>query len=257
MTRIAIIRPERRLRESKELAEEMGFDVMCASSLDVIPADDHDFEIIRELISEDEFDIIIFASPTAVEECARAWNDLDVMLKGQIVPMGSGTSASLKKCNVTPVLTPNEFSSDGVVSFLGSSVSGMSVLIVRSDQGSDVMRDGLESNGAKVSEFFAYRLTPSAPAPEIKEMIDAGEKGEIDVFMFTSPLSARSFVDSSISEVGERRTTEMLSRSSVSAIGAPTAYELRSMGISVDIVPKRATFADMLNEIRETKEMKK
>jgi uroporphyrinogen-III synthase len=219
---------------------------MAAPSLDIIPCSTDDVEKLLRTI--DQRDIVVFTSATAVEECGRSPLFKDSVAEALIVSIGPGTTRALERFGVIADTMPSEYSSKGIVEHLQGSVDGKRVILIRSDHGSHILDDGLRSMGAVVVDFVAYRLMPADPA-DLDDILDAGSAGKIDVFAFTSPLSASSFI-----EAAEKRSinaVDMLSKAKVAAIGWPTNDMLVSLNVKVDIMPDDATFESMLAAIRK------
>ncbi|AIZ56587.1 uroporphyrinogen-III synthase [Candidatus Methanoplasma termitum] len=250
MTVIAFTRPERRLKESIKAAEAAGFTVMAAPSLEIIPCSIQDMEQLFRTISEN--DVVVFTSPTSAEECGRSPIFKDSMRDAHILSIGPGTAKALERLGVATDTMPSEYSSEGIVEHLHGSVKGKKIILIRSDHGSRVLDEGLRAMGAEVVDFIAYSLKPVDPK-HLNKILDAGRLGKVDVFAFTSPLSASSFV-----EAAEKRgidAKDMFKRSKVAAIGKPTTDMLASLGIWADIVPVKATFEEMIAAIKKMTEM--
>ena len=246
MTVIAFTRPERRLLQSVSAAEAAGFTVMAAPSLEIIPCSIQDMERLFRTIRND--DVVIFTSATSAEECGRSPLFKGSMEGAHIISIGPGTAEALERLGVATDVMPSEYSSEGIVERLRDTVAGKRAVLIRSDRGSPVLDQGLRAMGADVVDFKAYSLMPADPGC-LDGILNAGSLGKIDVFAFTSPLSASSFI-----EAAEKRSiaaADMLGKAKVAAIGRPTADMLTSLGIRVDIIPGKATFDDMIAAIRE------
>ncbi|MDR0791044.1 MAG: uroporphyrinogen-III synthase [Methanomassiliicoccaceae archaeon] len=246
MTTLAFTRPEKRLAESISLAEAAGFKVMAAPSLEIIPRNTEDIENMFRTIKAG--DIVVFTSPTAVEECMRCASVKDSLSGTTVVSIGDGTSRALEDADIRIDTMPKEYSSEGIVKHLSGSVEGKRVLLIRSDRGARILRRGLIAAGAEdVTNFAAYHIMPADPS-DLDRILEAGAEGKIDAFAFTSPLSARSFVEAAEKRIG---STDMLKNAAVAAIGGPTKNMLMALGIKVDIMPEKATFKDLLAAIKE------
>ena len=246
MTVIAFTRPERRLPQSVSAAEAAGFTVMAAPSLEIMPCSIQELEGLLRTIKCG--DVVIFTSATSAEECGRSPMFRDSMEGAQIISIGTGTAKALEHSGVATDVMPSEYSSEGIVEHLRDTVAGKRIILIRSDHGSPVLDQGLRAMGADVVDFKAYSLRPADPK-YLDEILDAGSLGKIDVFAFTSPLSAHSFI-----EAAENRSiaaADMLGKAKVAAIGKPTAEMLISLGIKPDIVPEKATFEDMIAAIKK------
>lgn len=250
MKTMAVMRPSRRLSESVEMVESMGYRVLAAPSLDIIHGNPDDFRKVASKLGEGIVDIAVFVSPTSVEEFKTALGDFSRLLEGvKVVSIGTGTTASLKKMGLSPDAMAGEFTSSGLVDLLKGSVRGKKVLVVHSDKGSPVLIDGLVADGAEVIDLIAYRLVPAADDGRINSIMEEGSKGRVDAFLFTSPFSSETFFDSAVSALGEAGAMNMLKSSVVAAIGDPTSQRLESLGVRVDVVPPRATFGDLLEAV--------
>jgi len=247
LTVIAFTRPEKRLTESISIAKAAGFTVMAAPSLEIIPCET---SLLAQLLgSIKKGDTVVFTSATSVEECGRSPLFKGSMAEANIVSIGPGTTKALEQWGISADSMPSEYSSEGIVAHLRGTVAGKRVILIRSDHGSPVLDQGLREAGADVIDFAAYFLKPADPKC-LDGILDAGSAGKIDVFAFTSPLSARSFI-----EAAESRSipaAEMFQRARVAAIGKPTADALASLGIRVDVMPEKATFEEMLSAIKKT-----
>lgn len=241
---VAFLRPERRLDESIAMAEELGFEVIAAPSLDITLGDPVKISAEMGRIRQECYDTVVFTSPTSVEECmdyigSMTFDAVDT------VSIGEATHHSLAGIGIDARMS-HTYSSEGIVDMLSDSVHGKRVLLIRSDKGSDILRDGLTAAGAVVTELTAYRLSPCAKTEMHAQLVKAGMGGMVDWFVFTSPLTAGAFMDIAYSIVGEEDARGMLMRSKVAAIGRPTASELERMGVRVDAIPENATFRDTL-----------
>jgi uroporphyrinogen-III synthase len=130
-------------------------------------------------------------------------------------------------------------------------IQGKQVVILRSDQGSDVLMKGLTGSGATVKEITVYKLTKVKAGRPLLDMFYKGVRGEIDVFAFTSSMSARSFIEEARKHYSDEEVDDMLDCAVIAAIGEPTQKTLEDMGVRVDIMPEKATFEDLLGAIRE------
>lgn len=252
MTTIAFTRPERRLKESIELAEEMGFNVLAAPSLDIHHGNVSDFITARNKLENGDFGIVIFSSVTAAEECVKEWeNDIVTVLSGtRVIPIGSSTESYLNSIGIVTDPTPSEFSSSGLVEHIVNGYERGNVLIIHSDHGSRVLDEGLLAAGMNVDELIAYTLTKNTNSPEIRRIISEGKSGNVDVFAFTSPMSVTAFAEAADGDIAA-----VTKESKIAAIGDPTASQLRSYGLSVDIVPDKATFEQLLIKIIQNKQV--
>ena len=246
MITLAFTRPQRRLQESVEMAERMGFRVLAAPSLDIVHGDFRDYEETEKALSGDRYRTVIFSSATAVEECSSEWKDTfpGLMAGKEVIAIGTGTMRKLEGMGIAVASLPSEFTSSGLVDLLKDRKEKKGIMIIHSDHGSDILRSGLEESGYDVGELIAYRLEEHEGG--LDSIRSAAEKGEVDVFAFTSRMSVDSFLDSIGISIDK-----LFSKSKVAAIGPPTKERLEEKGIGVDIMPKDATFKTLLETIKE------
>ena len=96
--------------------------------------------------------------------------------------------------------------------------------------------------GAEVDAVPVYRTLPAdADAEALRARLVAGE---IDVLSFTSPSTVRNFV--ALLDAPARAAAE---RAVVAAIGPVTAQALRKEGLEPDVVPARASAADLVEAL--------
>jgi len=252
MITVAFTRPAKRLEESVELAESMGFRVFAAPSLEIMDGDAEEFLRAEEQIRSGEVDIVIVGSATAVEECTRVYGAglPELLSKVRVVSIGSNTTEALRRANVRVDSEPEDYSSYGLIDLLKNDAKGKTVLLIRSDKGSKVLLDGLESNGAKVKEFAAYRLKAVGETEQSDAIMECLKKGELDVMAFTSPMSAETFLSDLAAKYGAEDSKFILGQTHVAAIGGPTAMRLEELGRIPDIIPEKTTFKDMLEAIK-------
>lgn len=256
MTTLAFTRPADRIAESVKMAQDMGFKVMAAPSLEIMEGSKEDYDHVESILEEGKVDYAVFGSGTAVEKCVQRFgtNRFKQLFSGCIiVAIGPNTSAVLSKSGDTDhdIMPLNDHSSYGIVDAIGRDVRGKIVLLVRSDSGSDLLLDGLRDNGAEVIDFAAYRLKEVGMTDELSKIMDGINGGSVDVMAFTSPMSAESFILLLRDRYGVIKAAEMMENVKVAAIGRPTYMKLESLGRKPDLIPERTTFFDMLSTIKQ------
>jgi uroporphyrinogen-III synthase len=259
LTTLAILRPTDRMDESVELARKMGFDTVFASPIDLKTNDSPEFEAFLQGISYGDVDIVVLTSSTAVKctfELAQKHGQVEELSRGLrqalVIAIGPVTAKTAEKEWIKVETLPDKFTSEGLVQLLsGMDLQGKQVMILRSDQGSEVLMKGLESSGATVKEITVYKLTKVKAGRPLLDMFYKGVRGEIDVFVFTSSMSAKSFIDEARKHYSDEEVDDMLDCAVIAAIGEPTQKTLEDMGVRVDIMPERATFEDLLKAIKQ------
>lgn len=251
MTVLGFTRPSKRLKDSVKEAEELGFEVMAAPSLDIQSGDASEFERLEANLGEDV--PVIFGSATSVEECRKYFGDrMATLFNGcRVISIGPNTTKYLAKEGIKVSAVPEDFSSFGLVDLLKDEIRGKKVIIVRSDSGTDILSDGLKDAGAELVDIASYKLTDMGMTSALMHMFIAIKRGQMDVMAFTSPMSAKSFFNQMDEYYGKEKARGYMDSIKVAAIGKPTAMTLKAIGRPADIVPERTTFHDMLLAIKE------
>lgn len=250
MTVLGFTRPVQRIKDSVREAEELGFTVMAAPSLEILPGDDSEFDRFESSVTEGC--VVVFGSATALEQCMRRFGDRfpGIVSGARIVSIGPATTKKLAEAGVEAHDVPEDYSSYGLVDLLKDDVSGRRVVVVRSDSGSDVLSDGLREAGADLVDVASYRLKEVGMCPALLHMFIAIKRGRMDVMAFTSPMSASSFVGRMEDHFGKEEALSYLRGIKIAAIGRPTKERLESLGLPPDIVPGETTFRDMLLAVK-------
>jgi len=259
MTTIAILRPTDRMEESLELARKLGFDTVFASPIDLRTNDTPEFSAFLQSLANGDVDMAILTSSMSVKstfELARKHGQVEELSRGlrqiQMIAIGSGTAKTAEAEWIKVETLPDKFTAEGLVQLLAKRrIAGKQVVILRSDQASEILTKGLKSSGAVVQEIEVYKLTKVKTGRPLLDMFYKGIRGEIDVFAFTSPLSARSFIDEAKKHYSDEEVDDMLDCAVVAAIGEPTKKLLEDTGVRVDIVPKEATVEMLMHAIAD------
>jgi len=101
-----------------------------------------------------------------------------------------------------------------------------------------------------VDDIPLYEVVDSSD-PRLDRLIEEAEK--VDIFAFTSSSTARNLLSRAREMGREEKLRDALARSTVTAIGKPTAEELFRLGVAVDIIPERFTFEAMLEALARRK----
>jgi uroporphyrinogen-III synthase len=184
-------------------------------------------------------DYTILTSKTGVELAAKkGWDPSGAT----VCAIGQSTADAIVHARNTVDLVHEEFSSRGLVERLADEVDGARIEIARSDHGSAVLLDGLESAGAYCHETVLYRLVRPEGAGKSVERAAAGELGGA---LFTSSLTVEHFVDAARERGVEADAIAGLNDAIVGTIGIPTKETAEGLGIDVDVVPSEADFEQL------------
>jgi uroporphyrinogen-III synthase len=252
------MRPEEKIEEAVEIAKFHGFEPVCASPLKVRIVDSPDYDVFLHQAILGQIDIVIITSAVgarAMVELADKRGRRDELIEALericIVTIGPETAKSIEGIGIRVDMMPRIFSSEGIIEMLlSSSIEGKRIFLIRSDKGERKLVEKLRECRAEVTETIVYSLVPDLEDPGLSKIVDAMVAGDLDILAFTSPMSARVFLEAAVRKYPEKVVNEALDRSIVAAIGEPTRRMLESSGVRVDVVPPRATFESLIHSIK-------
>jgi uroporphyrinogen-III synthase len=245
------------MEESVDLARSMGFDTVFASPIDLKTNDTPEFAAFLQGLANGDVDIVVLTSSTAVKstfELARKHGQVEELSRGlrqiKAIAIGPVTARAAENEWIKVDTLPEKFTSEGLVTLLAKEhIEGRQIVILRSDQGSEVLKKGLVGLGASVQEIVVYKLSRVKAGRPLLDAFYKGVRGDIDVFAFTSSMSAKSFIDEARKHYTDEEVDDMLDCAIVAAIGEPTKQTLEDMGVRVDVMPEKATFEDLLKAV--------
>ncbi len=170
------------------LIEQHGGTAIRFPVIEILPA--RDPRAARAALdSLDDFALVIFVSPNAVEH-GLAILDTARMLgtRAAFAAVGESTAAALAQAGLASVLRPADgASSEALLALpeLGEkAVAGSRILIVRGEGGRQLLGDTLSKRGARVTYAEVYRR--AAPEMNGGGLGSGGRSGGIDTIVITS-----------------------------------------------------------------------
>ncbi len=252
---LAIMRPQSYIEGSEKMAYSLGFNPISAPMIKLAAMKDDKYDIFLKHLLGGVSDYVIFTSANGIdftlnkiEEKTKA-ELITALNQTKVIAIGPTTKKKLIDMGIEVLGMPEEFSSEGLVKYLCPDVKGKTIDIARSYYGSKLLIEGLEDCNADVLETKVYTLT-NERGPMQEKLIEMTISGDIDAYTFTSSMMVRSFIDLAEEMNVTEKVRESLASSIVAAIGIPTANTLKEYGITVNVIPKRYTFRDILEHIR-------
>lgn len=234
---VAIFRPDDdRLASAADLLESKGMRPVADPMLSVEPTGE---------TPRTDADYAILTSKTGAElVSATNWTPADATL----CAIGSKTAGALERRGYDVDVVPDEFTSQGLVDALGTTVDGSRVEVARSDHGSPVLLEGLSTAGAYVHETILYRLTRP---DDSGTSVELAAEGSLDAACFTSSLTVRHFLDAAREQGVHAEARAGLNAGIVGVIGPPTRETAEEHGIDVDVVAPTATVESLVDSVCE------
>lgn len=139
----------------------------------------------NEILAESVIaDYAIFVSANAVKFARIAWKGTQT----KIIAIGSGTAKALQDLGFTAVLTPEVFSSEGLLAMPAlESVQDKRIIIFCGADGRQLLAETLRTRGAQVKECLCYKREspPCLNAAQLSELAQA----KINLIISTSAES--------------------------------------------------------------------
>lgn len=228
--------------------EERGGEALAFPTIAVVPPPDRgpwgrlapDLEAFRWLF---------FASANAVEGFARLLRE-----DGLPWPQGPGyaaigrkTAAVLEEHVGAPVLTPGDFRSESFLKLAEMAperVAGARVLVVRGEEGRELLPTTLEERGARVERLpvYARRQPDVDPAPLAAEL----QHGRLAAAVFTSPETFTNLL-----EMLDQGAREHLRAVPLVVISPVTARAVTEHGFPEPLVAPEASDEGLLRALEE------
>ena len=255
--RLAVMRPRDKLEGSVRLAESLGFQTIAASPLRIEVRDSPGIDDLLSAVAAGRVGAIVLTSTTGVDALVelmalRGAEGPGALLSSCLgIAIGPLTAQAMRDADIRVDHVPEEFTSEGLVRSLASSLRGKTVYVLRSSHGERILVEGLRETGSDVREVVLYDLVPQPDADDMRSLAIQSMEGGVDAFAFSSALSAATFIEAVERVASREEVLTLLNSRTVGAMGGPTRRKLEKMGIIVRAVPAEATFEALLKAIRD------
>jgi uroporphyrinogen III methyltransferase/synthase len=165
------------------------------------------------------YDLLILTSPNGVRRLFELVADARALAGPEIAAIGPGTVAALREHGVEADIVPERSVAEGLRAVLGET-NYPRVLIVRAEQGRDLVPDALRAGGAEVDVVAVYRTVPEP----LDDAVRTAALGADDL-VFASGSAARAFHAAAGALTGPR----------IVSIGPATSEVLRELGFPPDV----------------------
>ena len=246
--KVLITRSRTQVSRLKKQLEEIGAEPIELPSIEIAPLED--YTDLDQALSEGVHLAtrwVIFSSTNAVESVFARLDvlglDSRVFSNAKVAAIGPATALELERRGIKPDFIPSASPSETVLNELSNyNWKDMSVLLPVSNIGREVLSEGLNNLGAKVTRIIAYRtITPEGISDKAKQLIRDG----IDVVTFTSSSTVRNLVN-----LLDEDSTQ-LSSSLIACIGPITAKTAVDMGLRVELIAEDATVESLVESLEK------
>ncbi|HEY3315634.1 MAG TPA: hydroxymethylbilane synthase [Bacillota bacterium] len=241
-----------------EALTDLGAEVVEYPLIAIVPPTD--YQPLDRAIAAVEgglFDWLVFTSQNGVDgffaRLAETGRDVRLLHQVRLCAVGPATGEALSRRSLVVDLIPPEFNADGVLAaLLETTVEGQRVLVVRAEEGREVLIDGLIRAGREVVAAAAYRNVPAGSAPGtlprwLEPLPDLLRHDPPDLVTFSSSSTVKNF----IALLPPRDLMALMSGIAVACIGPQTAQTAAAFGLRVDAMPPRSTIPDLVKAVLE------
>jgi uroporphyrinogen-III synthase len=162
--------------------------------IEPIPLTSADKNILQQI---NDYDIIVFISPNAVEYGLRQINAHTTLnSRPLIATIGPGSADALKnRLGKMPDIMPQDnFNSEGLLSNRAmQNVANKRILIIRGNAGREHLKETLEQRDAKVNYLNVYQRTkPQLPTKDLEQQL---QNKQIAAIVITSATSIKNLLE--------------------------------------------------------------
>ncbi|MDQ2679672.1 MAG: uroporphyrinogen-III C-methyltransferase [Candidatus Eremiobacteraeota bacterium] len=240
--RILVTRPTLQAAEFAQQICSRGAQAIIASTIGIEPA--NDMASIHEAIAHvGEYGWIVFSSVNGVsaffDQLHRLGRDTRALSHAKVAAVGPKTAQALNARGVIADLVPPTFISEDVARELLERASPKDhILIVRAQEGRDVLESILSRHGCDVRVICAYK-TVVIDSPQTTSAVTTS-----DILTFTSASSVNGFVHN-LHGTHLAQTAGKL----IACIGPVTAQAAQECGLQVDVVADEYTADGLLDAL--------
>ena len=194
-------------------------------------------------LARTDADWVVFTSATGVrvarERVASAGIGPAVWATARVAAIGPATAAALHEHGIPVAFVPATFVAEALAETLPD-VSGRTVLLIRAQDGRDVLRERLVARGAFVVDVAAY-ATRAAP-------LDSGMLDELGAGFDAITFASASAVDRFVARCDDALRAR-LAQSSIVTIGPVTSDAVRAHGLTVATEARSATMEGLVDAL--------
>ncbi|MGD8369115.1 MAG: uroporphyrinogen-III C-methyltransferase [Desulfobacterales bacterium] len=196
----------------------------------------------------DRYDWLVFTSVNGVKFFFERLFDkgLDARSLGRLrtCAIGPATADALLAFGLRTDILPDSYRAESVVAaFEKEAVSGKKILLPRAAEARPILPTELTRMGAEVDEVAAYRTL--SVRDQAGALIDALEKGKVDMVTFTSSSTVKNFR----SLLPDDRVQALMEPVTVASIGPITSETAVGIGFRVDVTAGTYTVPGLVEAI--------
>lgn len=232
--RVLVTRPAARSRALLERLRSLGARPVACPAIACVPAGDQ--QTLEETLGTlGARDWIVFTSVSAVSPVlesgpARSWTESSSAPR--MAAVGPATAGAIARRGFRASIVGSHASTE-LIPHLGP-VTGLRVVLPRSDIAGADLPAALRAAGASVKEVVVYR---TVVAPDLLSIAGQLRDEPPDVLTFSSPSAVRHFL-AALAEVGSANLMRGARRPRVVCTGSTTARAAERSGLTVDAIAR-------------------
>ncbi len=237
-----------------ESLEELGAEIIEFPTIKIVPPADWS-ELDRAIERIETYNWLIFTSINGVKFFFRRLfeKDRDIRdLKGiRICTIGTKTGSEVNKYGIKVDLIPEEFNAEGLIETFISEhraqnterrLKGVRFLLPRAEVGREVFPQKVREMGGEIDVVTAYRaIRPDTQGKRLKRFL---REGKITIATFTSAATFENFM-----YIMGNDAHDLLKDVTIAVIGPVTRKAVEKAGLTVKIMPEKATVEAMVKKI--------
>ena len=231
-----------------EMLESLGAAVLNVPMTQILqPTSWTSFE--ENVLHASNVDWVIFTSSNGVKYCMTHLNVLDVSPQKifstiKIACVGHATAAALADHGLTPLLVPEHFQSEGLVSaFSKYDLHEKRCWLIQAESPREILHHALEKMGAQIILTPVYRNAPSEDDHSF--LLSELEQNKLDWILFASPSAVQNFHQVLHDGFWESLPT----KPKIACLGEVTAEAVRGIGWSVQAQPSIQDFEHLVQTL--------
>jgi uroporphyrinogen III methyltransferase/synthase len=257
--KVLITRPRAQAADFAEQLRQAGFEPILFPVIEIRPVEENE-PLMRALTHLDKYAWVVFTSVNAVDVIARSEATKQSVGAGgllrfarddaspKIAAIGPKTAEALRKRNIEPDFTPEEYVAEAILPGLGD-VRDKWILLPRADIARPDLPQAIASAGGIPHEIVVYRTLPA----EVDRDGLAALKSGVDVITFTSASCVENFV--AIVRKNQLDPLNLPNNPLFACIGPVTEKAAREAGLENVIAAKNYTTDGLLEAISKLEKL--
>ncbi len=203
-------------------------------------------ELDRAILTLHDYDWVVFTSANGVEvvwqRVLTLSRDARSFAGTRICAIGPATAAALEERGLHPDMTPEEYTSEGILQSLAEAgIAGSRVLLLRADIAPMDLVEGLAGLGAEPRHVTAYHtVLPDEDVAAARKLLS---DGVIDLITFTSSSTVTNLRAIAADD------WNAVKMATIACIGPRTAATARELGLTPQVVATQHTIPGLVEAI--------